>query len=115
MTAASTTTFTCPSESLLQRLRLLPSAAATTCCCAAAAALAVSACNSCALAPSLSLATHTLNSNGTIHEADFKALEKNINSIIKAKQPFVRLSLTKAEALEMFKVNTHPAFCRCDR
>ena len=38
---------------------------------------------------------------------DFKELEQFISKIIKEKQPFQRVVLTKEEALEMFKVS-HP-------
>eukprot|EP00954_Amorphochlora_amoebiformis_P009643 750269-Amorphochlora_amoeboformis.AAC.2 len=40
-----------------------------------------------------------------ISEKDFKDLEKMIQKIIKQKQPFQRLVLSKEEALEMFKFN----------
>mmetsp|Transcript_36162 Transcript_36162/g.70285 ORF Transcript_36162/g.70285 Transcript_36162/m.70285 type:complete len:690 (-) Transcript_36162:143-2212(-) len=40
-----------------------------------------------------------------ISEKDFKELESMIKSIIKEKQPFQRLVLTKEQALEMFKFN----------
>jgi threonyl-tRNA synthetase len=40
-----------------------------------------------------------------VHPDDYKSLERTIAWVQKQKQPFVRLELTKAEALEMFKDN----------
>eukprot|EP00467_Chlorarachnion_reptans_P012032 CAMPEP_0114517586 /NCGR_PEP_ID=MMETSP0109-20121206/17975_1 /TAXON_ID=29199 /ORGANISM="Chlorarachnion reptans, Strain CCCM449" /LENGTH=691 /DNA_ID=CAMNT_0001698121 /DNA_START=100 /DNA_END=2175 /DNA_ORIENTATION=- len=40
-----------------------------------------------------------------ISEKDFKALEKLVQGIVKSKQDFQRLVLTKQDALEMFKFN----------
>eukprot|EP00297_Palpitomonas_bilix_P004453 CAMPEP_0113874636 /NCGR_PEP_ID=MMETSP0780_2-20120614/4449_1 /TAXON_ID=652834 /ORGANISM="Palpitomonas bilix" /LENGTH=687 /DNA_ID=CAMNT_0000860441 /DNA_START=24 /DNA_END=2087 /DNA_ORIENTATION=- /assembly_acc=CAM_ASM_000599 len=40
-----------------------------------------------------------------VSEDDFKDIEKLVNDIVKQKQPFKRIELTKEEALELFKYN----------
>jgi threonyl-tRNA synthetase len=47
----------------------------------------------------------SLPSGVTVHPTDYKNLQKRVDWVVKQKQDFVRLELTKAEALEMFKTN----------
>jgi len=56
-----------------------------------------------------------LPDGGVVQQSDYEPLEKIAGKIIKEKQPFERLSLSKDELLEMFKSNKYKQYIIKDK